>query len=128
MAEFKLLMPKMGESVIEATILAWNKKVGDKVNEQDVVLEVATDKVDSEVPSPVNGIIKKLLHDINVAVGVGEPLAIIEIEVDANEVIIEKINEDATLKVEQIPISTIEESKEEIISKTEMSEDDLLVF
>jgi len=118
MAEFKLLMPKMGESVIEATILAWNKKVGDKVNEQEVVLEVATDKVDSEVPSPVNGIIKKLLHDINVAVGVGEPLAIIEIEVDANEVIIEKINEDATLNVEQIPISTIEESKEEIISKT----------
>lgn len=57
MAEFKLLMPKMGESVIEATILAWNKKVGDKVNEQEVVLEVATDKVDSEVPSPVNGII-----------------------------------------------------------------------
>ena len=83
MAEYKLLMPKMGESVIEATILAWHKQVGDKVNEQDVILEVATDKVDSEVPSPVSGVIKQLLHDINVAVGVGEPLAIIEVEGDA---------------------------------------------
>lgn len=83
MAEYKLLMPKMGESVIEATILTWHKNVGDKVNEHDVVLEVATDKVDSEVPSPVTGVIKQLLHDVNVAVGVGEPLAIIEVDGDA---------------------------------------------
>lgn len=83
MAEYKLLMPKMGESVIEATILTWHKKVGDAVKEHDVILEVATDKVDSEVPSPVNGVIKELLHDVNVAVGVGEPLAIIEVEGEA---------------------------------------------
>lgn len=82
MAEYKLLMPKMGESVIEATILSWHKNVGDKVQEQDVVLEVATDKVDTEVPSPVTGIIKQLLHDVNVAVAVGEPLAIIEVDGD----------------------------------------------
>ena len=76
-------MPKMGESVIEATILTWHKNVGDKVNEHDVILEVATDKVDSEVPSPVSGVLKKILYDVNVAVGVGEPLAIIEVEGDA---------------------------------------------
>jgi 2-oxoglutarate dehydrogenase E2 component (dihydrolipoamide succinyltransferase) len=83
MAEYKLLMPKMGESVIEATILSWQKKVGDTVQEHDVVLEVATDKVDSEVPSPVNGVIIKILHGENEVVGVGEPLAIIEVEGDA---------------------------------------------
>lgn len=78
-----MLMPKMGESVIEATILAWHKKVGDTVNEQDVVLEVATDKVDSEVPSPVSGVIKQLLYEVDAVVAVGEPLAILEVEGDA---------------------------------------------
>ncbi len=83
MAEYKLVMPKMGESVIEATILTWHKKPGDTVSEHEVILEVATDKVDSEVPSPVNGVIKQLLHDVDVAVGVGEVLAIIEVDGDA---------------------------------------------
>ena len=112
MAEYKLLMPKMGESVIEATILAWHKQVGDKVNEQDVILEVATDKVDSEVPSPVSGVIKQLLHDINVAVGVGEPLAIIEVEGDAPAQYIpekkkEEIKEEPVIEVEK-EVSKIE--------------------
>ncbi|MBK7140031.1 MAG: hypothetical protein IPH74_13900 [Bacteroidetes bacterium] len=53
MGIYSLLMPKMGESVIEATILSWKKNVGDKINENDIILEVATDKVDSEVPCPV---------------------------------------------------------------------------
>ncbi|MFN8266407.1 MAG: dihydrolipoamide acetyltransferase family protein [Chitinophagales bacterium] len=83
MAEYKLLMPKMGESVIEATILSWQKNEGETVQEHDVLLEVATDKVDSEVPSPVSGVIKKILHKENEVVGVGEPLAIIEVEGDA---------------------------------------------
>lgn len=50
MARVDLVMPKMGESIIEATILKWNKKVGDKVAQDETILEVATDKVDSEVP------------------------------------------------------------------------------
>ena len=82
MAEYKLLMPKMGESVIEATILMWHKNVGDKVNEQDVMLEVATDKVDTEVPSPVSGTVKQILYNVNDVVGVGEPLVIIEVDGD----------------------------------------------
>jgi len=120
MAEYKLLMPKMGESVIEATILTWNKQVGDSVSEHEVVLEVATDKVDSEVPSPVSGVIKQLLHDVNVAVGVGEPLAIIEVEGDAPaQYIPEKKKEEAKVdpivesKVEEI-IAVKEDPKEEI--------------
>src|SRR6187549_3985207 len=82
MADYNLLMPKMGESVIEATILTWHKKVGDKVSENEIILEVATDKVDSEVPSPVSGVIKQLLHDVNETVAVGDPLAVIEVEGD----------------------------------------------
>jgi 2-oxoglutarate dehydrogenase E2 component (dihydrolipoamide succinyltransferase) len=114
MAEYKLLMPKMGESVIEATILTWHKQVGDTVAEHEVILEVATDKVDSEVPSPVNGVIKQLLHGVDVAVGVGEPLAIIEVEGDAPaQYIPEKKKEE--VKVEQIA----EVIKDEIVVEKE---------
>ncbi|MBK8352201.1 MAG: hypothetical protein IPL21_11055 [Saprospirales bacterium] len=79
MAEYKLLMPKMGESVIEATILTWHKQVGDVINEQDVILEVATDKVDTEVPSSVSGVLKQILHEKDAVVPVGDVLAIIEV-------------------------------------------------
>ena len=57
----QLIMPKMGESVAEATILKWLKKEGDRIEADEPVLEIATDKVDSEVPSPVAGILKKRL-------------------------------------------------------------------
>jgi len=80
MAEFQLVMPKMGESVIEATILTWHKKPGDTVHENEIILEVATDKVDSEVPSPVAGTVKKHLHNEGDVVAVGQPIAIIEVE------------------------------------------------
>ena len=57
MAQVELIMPKMGESIIEATILKWVKQVGDTVDVDETILEIATDKVDSEVPSPVAGTI-----------------------------------------------------------------------
>ena len=71
-------MPKMGESVIEATILSWNKTVGDKVLENELVLEVATDKVDTEILSNVSGTLQKILFEEGSVVAVGEVLAIIE--------------------------------------------------
>lgn len=77
MANVELIMPKMGESITEATILKWNKKVGDKVNAEEAILEVATDKVDSEVPAPVAGVIAQLLYNEGDVVAVGKPLAII---------------------------------------------------
>ncbi len=80
MARFELIMPKMGESINEATILKWNKKVGDTVNVEEAVLEVATDKVDSEVPSPVSGVLKEILFAENAVVAVGKAVAIIETE------------------------------------------------
>lgn len=80
MAKFELVMPKMGESITEATILKWNKKKGDFVNADESVLEIATDKVDSEVPSPVSGIIANTLFNEGDVVPVGAVVAIIETE------------------------------------------------
>mgnify|MGYP005758374759 CR=1 FL=1 len=61
MAEFKVELPKMGESVAEATITTWLKAVGDAIQEDEPIVEIATDKVDSEVPAPCSGILKKVL-------------------------------------------------------------------
>lgn len=80
MADFNLVMPKLGESVQEATITKWLVKPGDKVEEDDVLLEIATDKVDSEIPSPVAGKVIKVLFDENALVPVGETIAIINTE------------------------------------------------
>jgi 2-oxoglutarate dehydrogenase E2 component (dihydrolipoamide succinyltransferase) len=80
MARYELIMPKMGESITEATILRWNKKVGDSIKADDAVLEIATDKVDSEVPSPVSGVLKEILFQENDVVAVGKAVAIIETE------------------------------------------------
>jgi 2-oxoglutarate dehydrogenase E2 component (dihydrolipoamide succinyltransferase) len=77
MAQVELIMPKMGESIMEATILNWAKKVGDKVEVDETVLEIATDKVDSEVPSPVEGVIAEILYKVNDVVPVGHPIAVI---------------------------------------------------
>jgi 2-oxoglutarate dehydrogenase E2 component (dihydrolipoamide succinyltransferase) len=81
MAKFELTMPKMGESIMEATILKWVKQPGDTVSEDETILEIATDKVDSEIPSPVDGVIKELLYKENDIVEVGKVIAILESEV-----------------------------------------------
>jgi 2-oxoglutarate dehydrogenase E2 component (dihydrolipoamide succinyltransferase) len=81
--EFK--MPKMGESISEATIINWLKSVGDFVNAEEVILEIATDKVDSEVPSPVSGVITEIRFQKDDVVGVGEVLAIINSEVGSQK-------------------------------------------
>ena len=80
MAKFELIMPKMGESITEATILKWLKKEGDAVKLDEAVLEIATDKVDSEVPSPVAGIIQKILFNEGDVVAVGKAVAVLETE------------------------------------------------
>ena len=64
MAKFELKLPKMGESVAEATITSWLKNVGDTIDIDEAVLEIATDKVDSEIPSPFEGILIKCLFYI----------------------------------------------------------------
>ncbi len=83
MAIVDLLMPKMGESIMEATILKWNKKSGDRVQQDESLLDIATDKVDSEVPSTTAGVLKEILFDENAVVPVGAVIARIETEVYA---------------------------------------------
>lgn len=80
MASYELKMPKMGESVFEATIIEWHKNQGDRVSAEDVVLEVATDKVDSEIPTPVGGVISRIVAQKGTVVKIGETLAILDIE------------------------------------------------
>lgn len=78
MANFELVMPKLGESIEEATITKWLVKAGDKVKDDDILLELATDKVDSEIPSPVSGTIIKILYQQDETVPVGTVIAIID--------------------------------------------------
>lgn len=85
MALYKLLLPKMGESVSEATVTKWLKQPGDTISEDEAILEIATDKVDSDVPSPVKGILKEQLFSIDQVAQVGDIIAIIEVEGDQNE-------------------------------------------
>ncbi|AZI22637.1 2-oxo acid dehydrogenase subunit E2 [Chryseobacterium taklimakanense] len=79
MAEYKLLLPSMGEGVMEATIISWLFNEGDSVKEDDSVVEIATDKVDSDVPTPVSGKIVKILKQKDEVAKVGEAIAILEI-------------------------------------------------
>ena len=80
MAQYELLLPKMGESVAEATVIKWLKQPGDMIQLDDTLLEIATDKVDSEVPSPVAGKLIKQLFQEDEVVQVGAVIAIIETE------------------------------------------------
>ncbi len=80
MAKFELKLPKMGESVAEATLTSWLKEVGDTIEADEAVLEIATDKVDSEIPSEVDGVLVEKLFEVDDVVQVGQTIAIIEIE------------------------------------------------
>ncbi|MDA8596210.1 2-oxo acid dehydrogenase subunit E2 [Flavobacteriaceae bacterium] len=82
MAIFELKLPKMGESVAEATITSWLKSVGETIEQDEAVVEIATDKVDSEVPSEVTGVIKEILFQTDDVVEVGQTIALIEVEGD----------------------------------------------
>lgn len=82
MAKFELKLPKMGESVAEATLTSWLKEVGDTIEADEAVLEIATDKVDSEVPSEVDGVLVEKLFEVDDVIQVGQTIAIIEISGD----------------------------------------------
>ena len=82
MAQVELIMPKMGESITEATVLSWLKKPGDKIEQEESVLEVATDKVDTEIPSTHAGVLKEILVQKGEIVQVGSPIAILTVEAE----------------------------------------------
>src|SRR5690606_29954941 len=79
MAKYNLLLPRMGESVSEATVVKWLKQPGDSIEIDDSVLDIATDKVDSEVPSPIAGTLLEQLFKENEIAQVGEAIAILEV-------------------------------------------------
>src|SRR5687768_12292015 len=85
MAEVQLIMPKMGESIFEATILTWLKKPGDTIEQDESVLEVATDKVDTEVPTTHAGVLKEILAKEGEVVKVGSAIAIIVTTADGDD-------------------------------------------
>tara|TARA_B100000767_G_scaffold66763_2_gene63177 strand:+ start:13261 stop:14550 length:1290 start_codon:yes stop_codon:yes gene_type:complete len=89
--KFELKMPRLGESIHEATIINWLKNVGDRIEEEDMIVEVATDKVDTEIPSTVSGTITALLFEVDAVIKIGSILAVIEI--DATCVTSEKSSE-----------------------------------
>ena len=84
MARVEVVMPKMGESIQEGKILTWLKKVGDKVERDEIILEISTDKVDTEVPSPNAGVLAEVLFAVGDTVEVGVVIARIETDVNAS--------------------------------------------
>lgn len=86
MATFEIKMPKLGESVTEGTIISWSVKIGDQVNEDDVLFEVSTAKVSAEIPSPVAGKVFKILFNEGDTVTVGTTVAIIQLEGSEEEI------------------------------------------
>ncbi len=115
MSKYNLTLPKMGESVEEATIVNWLKNVGDNIKMDDFIVEVATDKVDSEVPSDVEGLLIEKCFEINDVVKVGETLCVIEVKEGVSKKIIETIPSIELLEIEEKTSETevIEEVKQE---------------
>ena len=112
MARFELKLPKMGESVAEATITAWLKDIGDPIELDEAVVEIATDKVDSEVPSEVAGTLIEILFEKEDVVKVGDTIAVIEIEgeVSETETVINPPN-----SIEEPEINELEKSIEKVV-------------
>ena len=115
MAQVELIMPKMGESVAEATVIKWLKNVGDTIEMDESVLEIATDKVDSEIPSSIEGVLVKQLFKEDDVVLVGQAVAIIDTNADATQTdktpVVAKVEVEPSeelVKIEKIIEETIE--------------------
>lgn len=123
MSRFEIKLPKMGESVAEATITSWLKNVGDSVDLDEAIVEIATDKVDSEVPSEVEGTLVEILFEADAIVKVGETIAVIETleetKVDTDIKFVRKEEEIAAETIENEIIETIEKKVENNFSDSE---------
>lgn len=120
MAKFELKLPKMGESVAEATITNWLKKVGDPIEADEAVLEIATDKVDSEVPSEVSGVLSEILFNVDDVVKVGQTIAYIEV---SGGVAVEAPKEEAPASVAEIE-KTVETAQQTVAAPQDFSGSD----
>jgi len=118
MAKVEVVMPQMGESVMEGTVIEWSKSVGDTVEVDETLLEIATDKVDSEVPSPEAGTLVEILVQEGDTIEVGKPIAIIETDADA---VVEAPAKSETKEEVQHEPETEKEEEEEVIEEQEVS-------
>ena len=125
---YQLVLPAMGESVSEATVTQWLKKVGDTVVADEAVVEVATDKVDSEVASEFNGVIKKILHPVNAVVAVDAALALIETdEASPQQTVVEttpKVETPVIEKATETAESYMEQAKELVAPAVQSTTED----
>lgn len=116
MSKFELKLPRMGESVAEATLTSWLKEVGDTIEMDEAVFEIATDKVDSEVPSEVEGILVEKLFNTDDVIKVGQTVAVIEVngkDVGISEVVhVQNANEEVSPKVVDVLEETVSIAKE----------------
>lgn len=109
MAIVEILMPKMGESVMEGTILSWLKNIGDVIEEEESLLEVATDKIDTDIPSPYTGTLKDILAQEGDVIQVGNVIALIETE--------QEVETPSSLLIEDSPLSSFLNKEETIFDK-----------
>lgn len=122
MADYKLILPSMGEGVMEATVTNWLKNIGDTIAEDESVVEIATDKVDSDVPSPVSGTLKEILVQVDEVAKVGEPIAILEVDGVVEQEEIVQASETLEKDIEQLQ-QTTSASKDNAVEKVVSSAD-----
>lgn len=127
MARVEVVMPKMGESIMEGTIIEWSKSIGDTVEQDETLLEIATDKVDSEVPSPASGILVEILAEANDTIEVGNVIAVIETDAAAAGSTGKSSSQEAPVKAEEQPKEEVSDATpaepgESTSTKTDKSE------
>ncbi|WP_372637334.1 2-oxoglutarate dehydrogenase, E2 component, dihydrolipoamide succinyltransferase [Fodinibius sp.] len=124
MARVEVEMPQMGESVMEGTVIEWSKNIGDSVEEDETLLEIATDKVDTEVPSPQAGILVEILAEEDETIEVGQVIAVIETDTEAAEEAIANDGsdeEEMEVEAEQVDQPEAEETEEAAEDEREAS-------
>ena len=114
MSKFELKLPRMGESVAEATLTAWLKEVGEEIEMDEPVLEIATDKVDSEVPSEVEGILVEKLFSVDDVIKVGQTIAIIEVKGESS-------SDEESVVDNEVPVEAVAAIEETIVVAKETS-------
>ncbi len=125
MSDYKLILPSMGEGVMEATVTNWIKNIGDVIAEDESVVEIATDKVDSDVPSPVAGVLKEILIPVDGIAKVGEPIAILTIDgvVEQTEETVENSSDNSDQEIADFA-KTIEAEVSAIKTETTITSSD----
>ncbi len=121
MAKIELKLPKMGESVAEATITNWLKEIGDSIEADEAVLEIATDKVDSEVPSEVDGVLVEKRFEVDDVVEVGQTIAIIEVEGEVDNDISEETSNETEISSENSEAAELENEMSQVKSSVSNS-------